>query len=616
MTTHRAAGASSAGRQRHSRPPARQPARPTTRRRPSSQRKSPFGSFTAVIVVVAIALGLQLVRVQIVNGSKYANYGTNETQRNIALPATRGAIYDRNGDLLAASVTRYDVIADDMLVTNPLATATSLAPYLHVSVTSLTSSLSIKSDGYVVLSRKITSSTESKISSLVLPGITFATDMLRLSPGGALFEPVLGQVNSSNQGYQALEYEYNSALNGKNGSEIVAVDPAGSELPSGAVKVVSAVQGESLVLTIDEPLQNEVTKDVTAEMIATHSNSGIAVIEDVHTGDILAMVDLVRGPKGVISSALSNLAATSIYQPGSVMKLATFSYALQDHLITPDSTFTVPYSLSVGGYTFQDAEVHPTEVLPVKQILAQSSNIGTIKISRLLGLTRLAQAFHSLGFGQATGLNWPGESSGIVGSPTTWIGSSAAAVPIGTGVAVTPLQVLDAYNSVANGGVFVTPKLVADTIDASGQERATAVSSTRRALLPSTVKQLVPMLAGVVCDETGTALLARIPGYTVAGKTGTAQVPSTNGLGYVPGDWNATFVGFVPAQAPKLSGIVVLNHPTPIYGGTVSAPVFSEVMQYALRHFDIPPPTQVAARTANDQRPTSSLNCNLGAWGS
>ena len=613
MTTHRAAPARSAGRQRPSRPPAQRNARPASRRSRNSKQKSPFGVFTIVIVILAIALGLQLVRVQIVNGSKYANYGSSETETKVVLPATRGAIYDRNGDLLSASVTRYDVIADDMLVTNPAATARSIAPLLHGSVASLTTALSDKRNGYVVLAREVTSSAQAAISSLVLPGITFATDMMRVSPGGALFQPVVGQVNTSNSGFSALEYQYNALLNGKSGSELVAVDPAGSELPSGAKKVVPAQQGVSLVLTIDEPLQNEVTKDVTAQMRATHSNSGIAVIEDVPTGAILAMVDLVRGPKGAIVSASSNLAATSIYQPGSVMKLATISYALQDHLITPDSTFTVPYSLSVGGYTFQDAEVHRTEVLPVKQILAQSSNIGTIKISRLLGLTRLSQAFHALGFGQPTGLNWPGESAGIVGTPAQWLGSSAASVPIGTGVAVTPMQVLDAYNAVANGGRLVTPKIVADTIDATGQERATPASSTRQALLPSTAKQLVPMLAGVVCDETGTALLARIPGYTVAGKTGTAQVPSSNGRGYVPGDWNASFVGFVPAQAPKLSGIVVLNHPTPIYGGTVSAPVFAEVMQYALRHFDIPPPTQVAASTANNQSVTSSLSCNPGA---
>lgn len=614
MSPDRAAHVRSAGGVRASRPSARTSHPSQAKRRSGGGgRRGSFGTFTVVIVIFAIALGLQLVRVQLFDGSKYASYGISETEASVILPATRGAIYDRNGDLLAASVTRYNVIADDMLVTGAAAAASAMSPVLKVDPTRLTLLLSEKHNGYVVLAREITASQQSAIAQLGLPGITFATGSLRISPGGSLFQPVLGQVNTSNEGFSSLEYEYNAALNGKSGRELVAVDPAGSELPAGAKDVVPAQQGENLVLTIDEPLQNEVTKDVTAQMTSAHANSGIAVIENVHTGEILAMVDLVRDPKGAIVPAPENLAVTSIYQPGSVMKLATISYALQYHLITPDTPFVVPYSLSVGGYTFQDAEVHGTEVLPVKQILAQSSNIGTIKISRLLGMTRLGQALQALGFGQSTGLNWPGESAGLVGTPSQWVGSGAASVPIGTGIAATPMQVLDAYNSVANGGVLVQPKLVADTIDASGREHPTAPSNSRLSLLPSTVKQLVPMLAGVVCDETGTALLARIPGYTVAGKTGTAQVPSSNGLGYIPGDWNASFVGFVPAEAPKLSGIVILNHPTPIYGGVVSAPVFAEVMQYALRHFDIPPPTAVSARSANSQGVPSSLSCNPGA---
>jgi cell division protein FtsI (penicillin-binding protein 3) len=182
-------------------------------------------------------------------------------------------------------------------------------------------------------------------------------------------------------------------------------------------------------------------------------------------------------------------------------------------------------------------------------------------------------------------------------------------VPIGTGEAVTPMQVLDAYNSIANGGVFVTPRLVSATVGTNGAETQTPIVPGHRTLEASTVSEVVPLLTGVVCDEDGTAILARIPGYTVAGKTGTAQQPESNGLGYIPGDWNATFVGFVPAEAPKLSGIVVLNHPTPIYGGTVSAPVFAQVMQYALRHFDIAPPTAVTAASANSPAP---ITCSPG----
>ena len=312
--------------------------------------------------------------------------------------------------------------------------------------------------------------------------------------------------------------------------------------------VVAPHAGSGIVLTIDEPLQVETERDVAAEMRSTGADSGIAVIMDVHTGAILAMVDLVRARHGVIVSAPENLAVTNVYQPGSVMKLATVSFALQDGLITPSTVFTVPYQINVGGYEFQDADFHPTQPMPVSQILAQSSNVGTIEIAQRLGEQRLYDALNSYGFGHLTGLNWPGESAGIVGSPATWYGSSAASVPIGTGIAVTPLQILDAYNAVANDGVLVTPHLVQGLVNDKGVEHLLATHVGRRVIDTSTVRQLVPMLEGVVQD--GTAVLAHIPGYTVAGKTGTAQVPDPTGLGYVPGDWNATFVGFVPGAGP------------------------------------------------------------------
>ena len=416
-------------------------------------------------------------------------------------------------------------------------------------------------------------------------GLTFTPVEQRVTSSDGVFQPILGDVNSANDGYSGIEYAYNDLLAGRAGSEIAAVAPGGITLPTKPRDVVVPHAGSGIVLTIDEPLQVETERDVAAEMRSTGADSGIAVIMDVHTGAILAMVDLVRARHGVIVSAPENLAVTNVYQPGSVMKLATVSFALQDGLITPSTVFTVPYQINVGGYEFQDADFHPTQPMPVSQILAQSSNVGTIEIAQRLGEQRLYDALNSYGFGHLTGLNWPGESAGIVGSPATWYGSSAASVPIGTGIAVTPLQILDAYNAVANDGVFVTPHLVQGLVNDKGVEHLLAAHVGRRVIDTSTVRQLVPMLEGVVQD--GTAVLAHIPGYTVAGKTGTAQVPDPTGLGYVLGDWNATFVGFVPAQAPQLSGIVVLNHPTPIYGGSVSAPVFSKIMQYALRRFDI-----------------------------
>jgi cell division protein FtsI (penicillin-binding protein 3) len=557
---------------------------------------------SVIAVLLILGLVIRLVLVQVLDGARYASYLSGEVEQKVALPATRGAIYDSTGNVLAVSVERTAVIADDFQISHPDREASTLAPLLHMRVGKLVGELAER-NGYVVLAQSLTNKVVEPIEAGGFAGLTFAPVEQRVTSSDGVFQPVLGDVNTTNAGYSGIEYEYNRVLSGHAGSEIAAVAPGGFTLPTKPRAVVAPRAGTGIVLTIDEPLQVETERDVAAQMRATHADSGIAVIMDVHTGAILAMVDLVRGPHGRIVPADANLAATNVYQPGSVMKLATVSFALQDGLITPSSVFTVPYSINVGGYQFQDAEIHPTEQLPVSQILAQSSNVGTIEIARRLGVERLWHALSSYGFGKLSGLNWPGESPGIVGSPATWYGSSAASVPIGTGIAVTPMQILDAYNAVANGGVLVVPHLIAGLVNDRGQEHLVATHVGRRVVNRRTVAQLVPMLEGVVQD--GTAVLAHIPGYTVAGKTGTAQVPDPTGLGYVPNDWNATFVGFVPAQAPRLSGIVVFNHPTPIYGGSVSAPVFAKIMQYALRRFDIAPPTTSTTLTSTLLRGSS-----------
>jgi cell division protein FtsI (penicillin-binding protein 3) len=380
----------------------------------------------------------------------------------------------------------------------------------------------------------------------------------------------------------------NSELAGSAGSEVVPTGPTGEGLPGSPTDLTAARQGTSLVLTLDEPLQFEVTTALAQQIKATHATGGVAMVEDRRTGGILAMVDLTV-EHGKVVPAEQNLAVTSVYQPGSVMKLVTISGALQERLITPQSVFTVPYQISLGGWPFNDAEYHPTERLTATQILAQSSNIGTIEIAHRLGAEHLSYFLRDLGFGEPTGLGWPGESPGLVPSPndpTSWSASSMGTVPIGTGEAVTPLQILDAYNAVANGGKLITPRLVEATVGPNGAEHVLPAQKARRVLSERTVKELLPMLEQVT--EDGTAVAARIPGYTVAGKTGTAQVPSADG-GYTEGAWNATFVGFAPAQNPALTTFVMLSHPDLIYGGLASAPVFSDIMRYALRHFDIAP---------------------------
>jgi len=545
-----------------------------------------------MLVIAGLALtGLaaRLVQIQGLDAVQYAAYGSQEVYQRVALPALRGAIYDRSGNLIAASSPRVDVVADDYLVHGSRTDLGRLASVLRLPVAVLWAKLNER-NGYVPLAYQVSGTVEDKVAALDLPYLTFAPDVARTDPDGNLFSPLLGIVGFSGRGLSGLEYLENSLLEGRPGSEVVPTGPDGEGLPGTAADVVAARQGTSLVLSLDEPLQFEVTKDLTQQIKATHATGGVVVVEDRRTGDILAMVDLVVGPHGEVVPSDQDLAVTSVYQPGSVMKLVTISGALQEGLISPSSVFTVPYQISLGGWPFSDADFHPTEQLTATQILAQSSNIGTIEIAHLLGPERLSYFLRDLGFGEPTGLAWPGETDGLVPNPNdaaTWSPSSMGTVPIGTGEAVTPLQILDAYNMVANGGVYVAPRLVEATISAKGVEHVLPLRHQRRALSPFTVSELLPMLEQVT--EDGTALAARIPGYTVAGKTGTAQIPSTTGPGYQEGAWSATFVGFAPAQNPALTTLVMLSHPDLIYGGLASAPVFSAIMRYALRHFDVAP---------------------------
>ena len=536
-------------------------------------------------------LGWNVLDTQVFAAGKYSSYGLSEMYRSVALPALRGTIYDRSGNVLAMSVPRVDVVSDDFLVAKPTTDLAQVSGLLGLAPAVLERKLTEHS-GYVPLAYEVGAATAAKLEALDLPNLTFVPDTKRVDPSGSLFSPLLGIVGWSGKGLSGLEYLEQHLLAGTPGSEQVAVGASGLALPGPARDVTASSQGTGLVLTLDESLQYEVTKVLSAQVSALKADSGEMIVLDTRTGGILAMVNLVRQANGSVVPADQALALTAQYQPGSVMKLATISGALQSGLISPTTEFTVPDQIAVGGWTFQDAELHATEQLPVSQILAQSSNVGTIEIAHLLGEQRLYAFLRDLGFGQPSGLDWPGETAGTLAPPDQWSSSSMGSIPIGTGEAVTAMQILDAYNAVANDGVFVPPRLVEATVGPNGRETMLPAPARHRVLDQSTVAQLVPMLEGVTADGTGTA--AQIPGYTVAGKTGTAQAPSTTGPGYQAGDWNATFVGFVPAQAPRLTAVVVLNHPDVIYGGLAAAPVFSTVMRYALRHYDVSPASPVA----------------------
>jgi cell division protein FtsI (penicillin-binding protein 3) len=586
-----------------------------------------------LLFVVFVAMILRLVAVQEFSHQRYASLSSAELTQTVTVPAVRGGIYDRNGEVLSESVTKQTVVADPYLIKDPGTVAASLAPVLGLSADKLRSQLTEHS-GFVYLAHRVADPVASEVTALNLTGINLVAESQRVQPVGQLALPLIGTVGTAGSGLSGLEYQYQSLLAGIAGSKILLQSPNGVTLPgaTGAAGT-SAKAGTGIELTIDESVQYVAEQALGAEVLAAHALGGTVVVMDVKTGDVIAMANLQATTSGSstpstgsasavtasatsstspqsssgatliaradtlpsgVEEAPSNTALTQVYEPGSVFKLVTFSSALQNNVISPNQTFSVPGSLSIGAYTFHDAENHGTQSMTATDILDQSSNIGTIQIAGALGKDRLLAQIGNLGFGKPTGLNFPGESQGLVPRPNAWTGSSIGSTPIGQNDAVTAQQLLDAYNAVANGGVMVQPRLVRGTISSNGSMSAAHASTTRRVIDSTTNAELTTMLEGVVKSGTGTS--AAIDGYTVAGKTGTAQIPDPSHLGYIPGAFFGSFVGFAPAEKPVLSAVVVLDHPTPIYGGAVAAPVFSTIMEYALQHYGIP--TNAAATTS------------------
>jgi cell division protein FtsI (penicillin-binding protein 3) len=545
-----------------------------------------------LLTVLALAFGVVLVRLVMIQGidpDRYVAVGESQRLRDVVLPAGRGAVFDRNGRELAMTIPQKTVWANPHLVTDPLRTARRLAPILDVDEATLVDRLS-RDAAFVYLARKVGDAVADRVERLRLDGVFFVDEPKRFNPAGELAAPLLGVVGLDNEGLSGLELQYEQRLKGAPGELRVERDPYGHVIASGNRSFTPAEPGDDLVLTIDRSLQYETEKALADEIVHSSAKAGTAVVMDPTTGEILAMANLAYDGTRPPYPSANNIAVTNVYEPGSVNKLITIAAALEEGLVEPDTTLSVPDHLRVADHVFSDHDPHPTKQWTVTDIMATSSNIGTIKIGQQVGKHGLDEYLRKFGFGSTTGLGFPGEPRGLLLDPDDWSGTSIGTVPIGQGLAVTALQMLAAYNAVANDGVLVTPKLVKAMVDADGRERVTPSSDRRRVVSPETARKLTAMLTEVVEEGTGTA--AAIDGYTVAGKTGTARKPLPTG-GYRDAHgyhYIATFAGFVPAENPRLSMIVVLDEPVQMYGGLVSAPVFSKVAQYGLRLFRIPPP--------------------------
>ena len=589
-------------------------ASPTHARRPSNHR--PVGpSFSprrlqlvrGLFIVLFAALAARLFALQVLDHPHYAQLSVSQVRHDLTTNALRAGIYDRHAQILAISEPTSLVVADDMQIAQPSLEAQALSGLVKVPVAKLTTLLSKKGagSGYVILNGQLDLTDGRAIANGNFAGIVVQSASSRSYPNGTLAQSLLGRTNAAGAGSTGLEYQYQADLAGKTGVTREFVSSSGVALPSTYSSVIKPAQpGVGLELTIDAPLQFVTERALATQLRAVGGLTGVAVVMDVKTGEILADASLVNtatkagvlGPipawgtsVGVpgIQQTINNLAFTQAYEPGSVFKVVTFSAALAAGAITPSSVFSVPNSVLVGGRAFHDAENHALEHLSATQILALSSNIGTYEIGTKVGENGILAQVQRLGFGQTTAVNYPGETAGLLVDAAHWYASDQVALPIGQVDAVPPIQVLDAYNAIANNGTFVEPRLVRALIEPNGVPQALAPSVTRQAMTPAVASTMNKMLQQVVLAGTGTNAI--IPGYTVAGKTGTATMPYPGKDKLLIGQYNASFVGFAPATNPTLSMIVVIERPeTTIFGGATAAPVFQQVMSYALRHYGIP----------------------------
>lgn len=544
----------------------------------------------AVVFVVTLARAAWL---QTVQASSLAGKGASQQQETLVVPAGRGTIFDRAGVQLAIGEQATTVYANPRQIVNARAVASAAAETLGVDASSLYPQLLDRSKGFVYVAREADPAKAALLKRRHLAGLGFYPEERRFYPLGPLASQVVGFAGIDDRGLAGMELERDRTLSGRPGRETVIKDPFGRVVD--VLDSVAERDGHDVFLTLDHTIQSAAEAALRTAVSRWHAKRASAVVLDPHSGAVLAMATAPGFDANSFASVPPNYQrnspVTDVYEPGSTFKLVTVAAALSEHLVTATTAYTLPYSIHVADKVIHDAEPRGTETMTVGQILARSSNVGAVTLALKVGATRLASWISRFGFGHDTGIDFPGESAGIVLPRSKWYGSAVGTIPIGQGIAVTPIQLAAAYAAVANRGVWVTPHLVDHVLGGTGPR-----IERRRVLSASVAQQLMAMLVNVVAEGTGT--LAHVPGYNVAGKTGTANKPDPQTGGYSTTKYVASFVGIVPATAPRLVILVTVDEPQgAIFGGTVAAPVFQQIARFALQYLDVPPdnPAELAS---------------------
>jgi cell division protein FtsI (penicillin-binding protein 3) len=555
-------------------------------------RRPPAGRLVGLFVVMALAfagVAVRLVLLQVREADAYEALAREQRIRSISLPAARGSILDRDGHELALSLPARAVFADPRLVKDPGTTAATLAPLLDLPTGFLRQRLEA-SGAFVYLARRVDQGVARRIEELGLAGIGFLEESKRHYPGDDLAAHLLGFVGLDDVGLAGLELQHDETLGGRPGSMVIEQDPSGNTIPHGEGRFVAPVPGEDLVLTIDRDLQFQAERALGAAVKANGAKGGTVIVMEPATGQILATATSPAFDANAFDEApppaTRAWAFVDMYEPGSVNKVITAAAALEEGAIDTRDVLRVPAQYQVSDHVFHDAHPHPPMDMTLTDVIAQSSNIGTIQVAERLGKELLDQYLRRFGFGTVTGVGFPGEVPGDLMPVDEWWGTSMGTIPIGQGIAVTPLQMLSVYATIANGGVRVQPTLVRGTIDGEGRFLESPPPDRVRVVSARTADLVTGMLTQAVIDGTGTE--AQIGGYWVAGKTGTARKPLEGALGY-SNNYVASFIGFLPASDPQLVVAAILDEPATVYGGVAAAPLFREVATSAVIHLKVPP---------------------------
>jgi cell division protein FtsI (penicillin-binding protein 3) len=541
-----------------------------------------------LFVVFALLFAATLARagwLQVVKAAQFSRMAVRQHEHTVTVPAWRGTIYDTGGADLALGVQTTTVFADPTELRQPRAVAIAAGKLLGVDPNTLYPELLNKKTRFVYVDRFGDPAQAAKFLKKGFAGVGSYPEEKRNYPQGSVGAQVVGFAGTDDKGLGGLELAYNKQLSGSSGVQTQVDDPFGR--PIDIVKSRAVREGADLHTTLDHTIQAQAEQVLRQAVTEWHAKDASAIVLDPRTGAVLAMAQAPgynANETNKVSLPLQrNRSVTDTFEPGSTFKLVTISAAISSGIVSPSTKFRLPYSIRVADRVIHDAEPRPTEWMTVSQILARSSNVGAITIARLLGPARLGAWIERFGFGKLTGIDFPGESQGIVLPVDKWSGSTIGNVPIGQGIAVTPIQLATAYAAIANGGVWVQPHLVKRV---GGHVEKGFVH--RRLVLPAIDAELKTMLTGVVDEHGATGNEAAIPGYSVAGKTGTAQKPGPNG--YIPGAYVASFVGMVPVKHPRLLVLVVVDEPhRAIFGGTVAAPAFAEIAKFDLQYLSVAP---------------------------